>query len=85
MQSLGVNQHTGNDVLDTICQTSSCIAVSIQITLTIVADDARLDFIETMDICSIFSNALDNAIEGVEKLADPQRALSGGCLPQNVF
>lgn len=57
-----------------------------QITLTIVADGARLDFIETMDICSIFGNALDNAIEGVEKLADPQqRLIRVAVYTQNVF
>lgn len=75
MQSLGVNQHTGNDVLDTILSDKQLYCSQHQITLTIVADGARLDFIETMDICSIFGNALDNAIEGVEKLADPQQRL----------
>ena len=86
MQSLGVNQHTGNDVLDTILSDKQLYCSQHQITLTIVADGARLDFIETMDICSIFGNALDNAIEGVEKLADPQqRLIRVAVYTQNVF
>ena len=45
-----------------------------------------MDFIETMDICSIFGNALDNAIESVEKLADPQqRLIRVAVYTQNVF
>ena len=80
------NQHTGNDVLDTILSDKQLYCSQHQITLTIVADGARLDFIETMDICSIFGNALDNAIEGVEKLADPQqRLIRVAVYTQNVF
>lgn len=77
MQSLGVNQHTGNDVLDTILSDKQLYCSQHQITLTIVADGARLDFVETMDICSIFGNALDNAIESVESWPTRSSALSG--------
>lgn len=86
MQSLGVNQHTGNDVLDTILSDKQLYCSRHQITLTIVADGASLDFIETMDICSIFGNALDNALESVEKLSDPQqRLIRVAVYTQNMF
>ena len=65
MQSLGVNQHTGNDVLDTILSDKQLYCSQHQITLTIVAD---------------------GAIEGVEKLADPQqRLIRVAVYTQNVF
>ena len=73
-------------MLDTILSDKQLYCSQHQITLTIVADGARLDFVETMDICSIFGNALDNAIESVEKLADPQqRLIRVAVYTQNVF
>ena len=40
-----------------------------------VADGAALDFMDVMDISNLFGNALDNAIEGTAKVADPERRL----------
>lgn len=34
-----------------------------------------MGFIDMMDICSIFGNAIDNAIECVEKIADQNMRL----------
>ena len=34
-----------------------------RITLSVIADGSRLHFMDVMDICTIFGNALDNAIE----------------------
>ena len=45
------------------------------ITLTSVADGTLLEHMDTMDICSIFGNALDNAIESVLKLSDKEKRL----------
>ena len=54
---------TGNHVLDTILTSKSLYCNKHGITLTSVADGSLLEFMDTMDICSIFGNALDNAIE----------------------
>ena len=43
--------------------------------MTVVADGAALDFMDVMDISNLFGNALDNAIEGTAKVADPERRL----------
>ena len=43
------------------------------IQLLAYADAAPLDFVNAMDLCSIFGNALDNAIESAEKLEDPEK------------
>ncbi len=54
---------TDNDVLDTILTTKSAMCVQKGISFTCVADGAALHFIGDADLCSIFGNALDNAIE----------------------
>ena len=40
-----------------------------------MADGTLLEFMDIMDICSIFGNALDNAIESVEKQTDIEKRL----------
>ena len=48
---------TGNKVLDTVLTTKSLYCAKHNITFTCVADGTLLDFIDVMDICSIFGNA----------------------------
>lgn len=62
-------------MLDTILTSKSLYCQQHGITLTCVADGAALDFMDTMDLCSLFGNALDNAIESVEKLPDSEQRL----------
>ena len=66
---------TGNHILDTILTEKSLLCEARGITLTCVADGTALDFMDEMDLCTLFGNALDNAIESVEKLPDPERRL----------
>jgi len=66
---------TGNKVLDTVLTGKSMYCDKHGISLTIVADGTLLDFMETMDICSVFGNALDNAIESVLTLPDKEKRL----------
>lgn len=66
---------TGNKVVDTILTSKSIICEKKKVTLNCVADGRLLDFMSTADICSILGNALDNAIEAVEKLEDVQKRL----------
>ena len=66
---------TGNKVLDTVLTGKSLTCRAQNIQLTVVADGAALDFMDVMDISNLFGNALDNAIESVSKIADPQRRL----------
>lgn len=75
MQSLGTEYRTGNAVLDTILSGKQLYCSQHDISMTIVADGEQLNFMETMDICSILGNALDNALESVQKLQDPQQRL----------
>ena len=66
---------TGNKVLDTVLTGKSLTCRAQNIQLTVVADGAALDFMDVMDISNLFGNALDNAIEGTAKVADPERRL----------
>ncbi|RBP97261.1 ATP-binding protein [Bifidobacterium aemilianum] len=68
-------QHSGNPVLDVILTSKTRTCVSRGITLTAVADGKLLDSMTSMDIATLFGNALDNAIEAVSKLPDPQQRL----------
>ena len=66
---------TGNSVLDTLITGKSIYCNNHDITMTVVADGRLLDFMDAMDICSIFGNALDNAIESVMKVDDVEKRL----------
>ena len=64
---------TGNEVLDTVLTEKSLYCEAHQINLTCVADGRPLAFLDSTDIYTIFGNALDNAIESVIQLADPEK------------
>ena len=64
---------TGNAVLDTVLSGKSMICAQKGIEFLCYADASRLGVMDTMDICSVFGNALDNAIESVEKLDHPEK------------
>lgn len=66
---------TGNAVLDTILTSKSLLCMKQGITMTSVADGKLLDFMEVMDICNIFGNALENAIESVMRIEDQEKRL----------
>ena len=61
---------TGNDALDTILTEKRLVCARESITLSCVADGRALAFMSEADIYSLFGNALDNAIEAVEKVGD---------------
>ncbi len=67
--------NTGNTVLDTILTAKNMFCVKHNIKFSCVADGSLLEFIDTMDLCSIFGNILDNAIESVEKLDEEDKKI----------
>lgn len=66
---------TGNLVLDTVLTGKSLYCAGHGITLNCVADGKLLDFMDVMDICTVFGNALDNAIECAEKIPENEKRL----------
>lgn len=66
---------TGNAILDTILTSKNAICIENGITFTCFADGQQLDNMDAMDICSLFGNALDNAIEAVKRIPDKEKRL----------
>lgn len=71
----GAQFKTGNSVLDTVLTGKSLTCTQDDIELTCVADGHLLDGVSTMDLCTIFGNALDNAIEYERTIADAERRM----------
>ena len=67
--------NTGNQVLDVVLTTKSTYCAQNNITFTFMADGKLISFLHVKDICSIFGNALDNAIECVSQFEDPEKRL----------
>lgn len=68
--------HTGNDFLDIIIRDKLRKAHERQIDFQAAIRFEAGGFIEPLDISTIFGNALDNAIEASEKLADSLRLIT---------
>lgn len=66
---------TGNGVLDTLLTGVSLKCNRRNITFTCVADGTLLNQIHVMDLCTIFGNALDNAMEHVIQIGDAEKRL----------
>jgi hypothetical protein len=64
---------TGNETLDVILTDKRLHCTTNGIQFTCIAEGSKMDFMEPMDIFSLFGNALDNAIECTEKLAPEKR------------
>ena len=68
-------RQTGNRVLDGVLDGKMPLIHNYQIEFTCVADGRLLNFMHVTDICTIFGNALDNAIEHVVLIPDPEKRI----------
>lgn len=66
---------TGNRVVDGVLASKMGLMKKNKIQFTCVADGKLLDFIHVIDICTIFGNAIDNAIESVVLLEDQRKRM----------
>ena len=66
---------TGSPVLNIILTGKSAKIISNQIQFTCMADGKLLEMLHVTDICAIFGNALDNAIEHVSQIEDVQKRI----------
>ncbi|MCR4998703.1 MAG: GHKL domain-containing protein [Lachnospiraceae bacterium] len=67
--------NTGNQVLDVILTTKSLQCQKKNITLNAMVDGDVLSGIHVKDICSLFGNLIDNAIEATQMLENPEERL----------
>lgn len=68
-------QDTGNQVLNGVLDGKMAMIRNYGIAFTCVAQGELLTFMHVTDICTIFGNALDNAIEHVLLLSDPDKRI----------
>ena len=67
--------NTGNKVLDVVLTTKSLQCQKKNITLNAMVDGDLLADIHVKDICSLFGNILDNAIEASQQVVDKEKRL----------
>lgn len=67
--------HTGNSFLDIIIRDKAEKAREKHIDFSAFIDFGGVDFIEPLDISTLFGNGIDNAIEASEKLPEKQRVI----------
>ena len=77
-QSIAIQEsfmNTGNKVLDVILTTKSLQCEKKGITLNAMVDGDILSDIHVKDICSLFGNVLDNAIEATQQIENKEKRL----------
>ena len=67
--------HTGNSFLDIIIRDKAEKAREKKIDFSAFIDFRDIDFIDPLDISTLFGNGIDNAIEASEKLPEEQRVI----------
>lgn len=89
VQAINVHEsqvNTGSSVLDTLLTSKNLICQEQGITMTCFADAGDMGFMDVMDVCAIFGNAIDNAIECEQKIDDLRhRLIKVNVYTQNRF
>ena len=76
---------TGNEALDLILTEKSLLCESKHIVIRYMVDPVSLSLMESLDIWSLFGNALDNAIEAVEQEEEDRRLIRLDIRRKNRF
>ena len=71
----GSRIRTGSEALDVLLTENSLRCSEAGIRLTYMGNGADLGFMQTMDVYSLFGNAITNAVEAVEKLEDAEKKI----------
>ena len=71
----GSQVQTGNEALDVLLSEYSLHCDEQGITLTYTGNGADFSFMNVMDVYSLFGNAVSNAVEAVQQLADPEKKI----------
>ena len=71
------NMKTGDSTLDIILTEKSLLCNRKNIKFTCIANGFELSFMNPCDLYALFGNAVDNAIEAVENVEDPEKKYIG--------
>lgn len=66
---------TGNAILDTLLSDAALMCREDGVQLICLLDGRSFDFIAPMDLCTIFGNALDNAVESVRRIPETEKRI----------
>lgn len=71
---------TGNDVLDALLAETwmNCYHKNVQ--WTCMADGNAVKFLDSVDLYTLLGNALENAVESVSQVSDPQKRFLRACV-----
>lgn len=75
IQFYDANVQTGNEILDVVLCEKSMLCQNKGIGFSCMADGKLIAFLTPVQIYTLFGNMIDNAIEAVEKLEDPDSKL----------
>ncbi len=67
--------YSDNEILNTILAEKSLYCAGKNVQLTCAVDGGRLDMLALPDLCALLGNAIDNAIECVERCSDPEKRI----------
>lgn len=73
LQPLITVKYTGNPILDILLADYLSIMGEKQIDFDIQVDNVKMDFMDAMDITTIFGNLLDNAIEAYDNIDNDKK------------
>jgi DNA-dependent RNA polymerase auxiliary subunit epsilon len=63
--------YTKNMILDSILRVKESICIEKDIDFLVDMDFSKNNFMDMVDVCTIFSNVIDNAIEACDKINEP--------------
>jgi two-component sensor histidine kinase len=75
LKSYAATQQTGHPVLDTVLTGKAMQCAANDIAFTCTVDGALLSFVNVMDLCTIFGNLMDNAIEYERTVSDKEKRM----------
>lgn len=71
---------TGNEILDTLLSEKGLLCEAREITMHCVIDGKQISYMDSVDIYALFGNAIDNAIECVEKFPEKEKRFIDVCV-----
>jgi len=73
---LDSNVRTGNEALDAVLAEKKLLCEQKKIVFSYIVDGQKLSFMDSLDVYSLFGNAIDNAMEALEQAPEEKRVIT---------